>query len=105
MSPLRGSGVVSSNISKGGLKSDIVHCGLCTDIVFYAVKKASRPNCQIFTTKAAKGAAKVRKGASKLLYTLAIPTFHLCALRRHGALCGKKTSKPKAVYSKVFIKK
>jgi hypothetical protein len=60
MSPLRGSDVLSSDLSKGGLYLDIALCGLCANIVFFAVKniKAQPP---FFNTKA----AKVRKGASQ----------------------------------------
>jgi hypothetical protein len=76
MSPLRGSGVLSFNLSKGGLYLDIALCGLCADMETFAVKKHQGPTA-IFNTKAAKGAAKVRKGASKLLHTLAINTFPL----------------------------
>jgi len=43
MSALRGSGVLSSNLSKGGLYLDIALCGLCANIVFFAVKKTQGP--------------------------------------------------------------
>ena len=52
-----------------------------------------------FNTKATKGAAKVRKGASKLLNVIAFTTFPLCPLRRHPALCGKKTQCPTAIFN------
>ena len=45
-----------------------------------------------FTTEPAKGVAKERKEAPKLLHTQAATTLPLCPLRRLGALCGKKPS-------------
>jgi hypothetical protein len=51
MSPLRGSDVVSSNNSMGGLYLDIALCALCADMVFFVLKNISKPNRHFLTRR------------------------------------------------------